>query len=266
VPSAASHSAGLRSSTTSAPNSRHASILPAEQVTAIRAPIALAIWIAAVPTPEAPACTSAQRPLVRPTLHDERVPRREEHLGHGCCVGRGDRCGNRERLTGVRDDLLGVAAAGFDPHRPIADRPAGHVVADRRDDTGELQPGDLDRTATRVGIQAPSAGGCPHGSRRCARRRRRFRCVPASGRRPPRWSTPRGHHGNEGPLRACAGTYRSAAATGGVPGLDQQLPQYPCGYQSAGADGPYSSSVATSGATSGSAARRGQAGTNTCSR
>ncbi len=32
----------------------------------MRAPIALAIWIAAVPTPEAPAWTSAHRPLVSP--------------------------------------------------------------------------------------------------------------------------------------------------------------------------------------------------------
>ena len=46
--------------------SRQASALPAEHVTAMRAPIAPAIWIAAVPTPEAPAWTSAHRPLVRP--------------------------------------------------------------------------------------------------------------------------------------------------------------------------------------------------------
>ena len=40
--------------------------MPAEVVTAMRAPIALAIWIAAVPTPDAPAWTSAHRPLVSP--------------------------------------------------------------------------------------------------------------------------------------------------------------------------------------------------------
>ena len=32
----------------------------------MRAPMALAIWMAAVPTPEAPACTRAVRPDVRP--------------------------------------------------------------------------------------------------------------------------------------------------------------------------------------------------------
>ena len=32
----------------------------------MRAPSVLAIWMAAVPTPEAPACTSAHRPLVSP--------------------------------------------------------------------------------------------------------------------------------------------------------------------------------------------------------
>ena len=40
--------------------------LQPEHVTAMRAPIAFTIWIAAVPTPDAPACTSAQRPLVSP--------------------------------------------------------------------------------------------------------------------------------------------------------------------------------------------------------
>ena len=32
----------------------------------MRAPMALAIWMDAVPTPEAPACTSAHRPVVSP--------------------------------------------------------------------------------------------------------------------------------------------------------------------------------------------------------
>ena len=32
----------------------------------MRAPMALAIWMEAVPTPDAPAWTSAQRPVVRP--------------------------------------------------------------------------------------------------------------------------------------------------------------------------------------------------------
>ena len=59
-------SAGERARTTSAPRSAHRCALPAEHVTAMLAPIALATWIAAVPTPEAPAWTSAQRPLVRP--------------------------------------------------------------------------------------------------------------------------------------------------------------------------------------------------------
>ena len=52
--------------TASAPRASHTWCLPAEAVTAMRAPMALAIWIDAVPTPEAPACTRAQRPEVRP--------------------------------------------------------------------------------------------------------------------------------------------------------------------------------------------------------
>ena len=66
VVASASQSFGERSNTRSAPSSRHASAFGAEQVTAIRAPIDFAIWIAAVPTPDAPACTSAHRPDVRP--------------------------------------------------------------------------------------------------------------------------------------------------------------------------------------------------------
>ena len=75
-----SQSAGDRSRTTSAPRSAQRCALPAEQVTATLAPIALAIWIAAVPTPDAPAWTSAHRPLGEPALHHEGVPRGDEHL------------------------------------------------------------------------------------------------------------------------------------------------------------------------------------------
>ncbi len=50
----------------SAPRARHAATFSADAVTAIRAPTAFAIWMAAVPTPEAPAWTSAVRPGVSP--------------------------------------------------------------------------------------------------------------------------------------------------------------------------------------------------------
>jgi len=85
-------------------------------------------------------------------LHDEGVPRSEEHLGNRRGIGRSDRVGNRKRLTSVRDDLLGVAAAGLDAHRPVADRPAGHVGTDRRDDSRVLETRDLERVVARVGI------------------------------------------------------------------------------------------------------------------
>ena len=44
-----------------------ASTFAADVVTTTWAPIAFTIWIAAVPTPEAPACTSAPPPEVSPT-------------------------------------------------------------------------------------------------------------------------------------------------------------------------------------------------------
>ena len=64
-----------------------ASTLPVEAVTTMRAPMARAIWMAAVPTPDAPAWTSAARPGVEPALDDEGVLGGEEHLGHGGGVG-----------------------------------------------------------------------------------------------------------------------------------------------------------------------------------
>ncbi len=63
---------------------------PCEHVTAIRAPMALAIWMLAVPTPDAPACTSAQRPRRQPALQHQRIPRGQEHLGNGRGIGEAD--------------------------------------------------------------------------------------------------------------------------------------------------------------------------------
>ena len=40
--------------------------MPADAVTMTRAPMALAIWMAAVPTPEPPACTRAVPPDANP--------------------------------------------------------------------------------------------------------------------------------------------------------------------------------------------------------
>jgi hypothetical protein len=87
-------------------------------------------------------------------LDDERVPGGEEDLGHRCGVDGGDRVRNGQRLAGVRDHLLGVAAAGLDAHRPITDRPAGHVGADRRDDACVFEAGDLQASPTRIGVHA----------------------------------------------------------------------------------------------------------------
>ena len=44
-------------------------------------------------------------------LHDERVPRGQEHFGDRCSVGEFDGGRNRQCLAGVRDDLLGATIA-----------------------------------------------------------------------------------------------------------------------------------------------------------
>ena len=117
--------------------------LPAEHVTAMLAPIALTIWIAAVPTPDAPAWTSAQRPLVRPPCSDEGVPRREEDLGDGGGVAPVEPGRDGHRLAGVGGEQLGVAAAALDAHHRVADRPLRDTRPTRRHRPGVLEAGDL---------------------------------------------------------------------------------------------------------------------------
>ena len=117
--------------------------MPAEHVTAIRAPIALAIWIAAVPTPDAPAWTSAQRPLVRPPCTTSASHAVRNTSGTAAASASGSPCGHRQRLAVVGDELLGVAATRLDPHHLVADLPAGDPIADGGDDAGELQARDL---------------------------------------------------------------------------------------------------------------------------
>ena len=97
-----------------------------------------------------------ERPAARrqSTLHDECIPRGEEHLGDRRRVRRGDRFGDRQRLTAVRDDPLGVAAARLDAHHAIADRPVLHLGADAGDGACVLHARDLDGVTTGVGIEA----------------------------------------------------------------------------------------------------------------
>ena len=108
-----------------------------------------------------------ERPAARrePALHDQRVPRGEEHLGDRRRVGGVDRRRDRHRLTAVGDDPLGVAAAGLDAHHPVADRPVRHR---RRRSTATVpaysMPGNLDVVADAGRGTAPSVGGCRRGS------------------------------------------------------------------------------------------------------
>ena len=91
-------------------------------------------------------------------MHDERIPRGEEDLGHGRGVGERQSVGHRQRLAGMDDQLFGVRATRLDPHHLVADLPAGDAIADGGDDAGELKAWDLRRgaglTAARVRVLA----------------------------------------------------------------------------------------------------------------
>ena len=146
----ASQSAGDRSSTTSAPSSAQRWALPAEHVTATLAPIALAIWIAAVPTPEAPAWTSAHRPLVRPPCTTRASHAVRKTSGTAAASRRSSPGGDGHRLAGVGDDELGVAATALDPHHGVADRPVRDpFAAARRRCRRTRGPGSPDRAGRR---------------------------------------------------------------------------------------------------------------------
>ena len=119
---------------TSAPSSRQASSLAAEAVATTVAPERpCAIWMAAVPTPDAPACTSADRPAVSPPWHDERVPRGDEHLGDGGGVGqRRPAAGTGSSWRSWTAMPLGVGATADDAHHLVADAPRRHPLARAR--------------------------------------------------------------------------------------------------------------------------------------
>ena len=72
--------------------------------------------MAAVPTPDAPACTSALRPERKPALHDEGVEGGDPHLGDGGGVGQRHRARHRHELALVHGDPLGVRPAADDAH------------------------------------------------------------------------------------------------------------------------------------------------------
>ena len=108
------------------------------------APTARAIWMAAVPTPEAPACTSATRPDVRPPCTTSRVERRDEGLGHGARHLEGQRLGHAQRLALVEHDPLGVCRARDDAHHRVAHGPVDHVLPHRGHHSGQLEAGDVE--------------------------------------------------------------------------------------------------------------------------
>ena len=113
----------------SAPSSRQIfafSGLPT--VVATRAPRAVAIWMAVVPMPLPPPCTSSRSPAWRPptiTTFDHTV-----HVGLHQPAGLDeiDALGHRRDQTRRHGDQLGVPAAGEEGADLVADRERRHAV------------------------------------------------------------------------------------------------------------------------------------------
>ena len=138
----------------------------------MRAPIAFTIWIAAVPTPDAARVDERDAARREPTLHDQRVPRRDEHLGDGRRISHGHALRDRQKLSLVNGDALGVSAAAHDRHDGLTDHELAHPRTELDDVAGELHAGDVERATAvhelRTGIAAPSlqqVGAVEGGSR-----------------------------------------------------------------------------------------------------
>ena len=97
-----------------------------------------------------------QRPpaTCQTALYDKGVPRGEEHLGDRRRIDQLDTVGDPKRLPSMGDHLLGVAAAGFDTHHRVTDRPLDDIGSDRRNRTGVLQARNFERQIARVGVAA----------------------------------------------------------------------------------------------------------------
>ena len=128
-----------------------------------------------------------ERPSTRaePALHNECVPRSEEHLGNRRGIGEGHRLGNRHQLTFVGAHEFGVGAARFDGHHLVARLPERHPFPHRAHLAAVFESGDLERLpASRIGITAHALQdvgtiqcGRPHRHQHLIGRRHRRRHV-----------------------------------------------------------------------------------------
>ena len=154
--SSPSQSWGDRSSTRSAPSSRHTAAFPDEQVDGDAGADRLGDLDAGGAHARRAGVDERPAPRREAALHHEGVPCGEEHLGDGGPVGDADRRRHGHHLALVDGDPLGVAAAADDAHHCVARLPQHRPAA----------PGARRGPRTRGrGSRAPSAGP---GSAPCA--------------------------------------------------------------------------------------------------
>ena len=129
---------------TSAPSSRQTSSLAAvPAVVNTRAPARAASWMAIVPMPLEPPCTRKASPAPQPGQQEDVRPDGAGDLGQRRGGGQLDAGGPGQQLPRRDGDPLGVAAAGEQRAHLVADRPAGHALADLADDAAALQAEDV---------------------------------------------------------------------------------------------------------------------------
>ena len=97
--------------------------------------------MAAVPTPDAPACTSAHRPAVSPPCTTSASHAVRYTSGTAPASVSGSAARHREELALVDRDLLGVGAPRDDAHDRVALRPRGDPCADATTRPASSMPG-----------------------------------------------------------------------------------------------------------------------------
>ena len=92
--------------------------------------------------------------LPEPSALEDVGPDREEGLGDAGGLDHREALGHRQALPLRRGAVLGIAAAGDERADAVAALPALHVIADRDDRAGDLEPRYVRRAGRRL-IHAP---------------------------------------------------------------------------------------------------------------
>ena len=123
-------------------------------VATTRAPAARPSWMAAVPTPPAPPCTSSRSPGRRPAWLKSASCAVVKTSGSPPACGPVEPLGHRHRGALVHQGQLGVAASAHDRHHPVALREALRAGAAGRHLARQLETGNVRRRARRGRIAA----------------------------------------------------------------------------------------------------------------